>query len=150
MLYGVMPIPAPATAESLKGVPLAATTIKGELTTPQEPSTPTTVVQQWTERDADHRAHRLRCRPARIARTAERAARVRRHSGSPAGGGRERYDMDFGDESRRCAGRGDRLPFRAAVHGGSVDVFTLPIQMKKNRPAVLLTVLAPADAIGRS
>src|SRR5205823_778102 len=47
--HGLMPIPAPGTAELLKGVPLAATTIKGELTTPTGAAILTTIVQEWVE-----------------------------------------------------------------------------------------------------
>ena len=44
-----MPIPAPGTAELLKGVPLAASSIKAELTTPTGAAILTTVVQEWIE-----------------------------------------------------------------------------------------------------
>jgi uncharacterized protein (DUF111 family) len=30
---------------------------------------------------------------------------------------------------------------------GALDVFTIPVQMKKNRPGVLLTAIAPATAV---
>jgi uncharacterized protein (TIGR00299 family) protein len=35
------------------------------------------------------------------------------------------------------------------LSAGALDVFTIPIQMKKNRPAHLLQVLAPSDAVER-
>src|SRR3954466_4879251 len=50
--HGLMPIPAPGTAELLKGVPLAASTLKAELTTPTGAAILTTVVQEWVEAPA--------------------------------------------------------------------------------------------------
>ena len=44
-----MPIPAPGTAELLKGVPLAASSIKSELTTPTGAAILMTVVAEWVE-----------------------------------------------------------------------------------------------------
>src|SRR5207244_9364178 len=47
--HGMMPIPAPATAELLKGVPLARSEIDSELTTPTRAAILTTVVNEWIE-----------------------------------------------------------------------------------------------------
>src|SRR5262249_4786925 len=47
--HGMMPVPAPGTAELLKGVPLAASPVKAELTTPTGAAILTTVVQEWVE-----------------------------------------------------------------------------------------------------
>src|SRR5947209_6430526 len=47
--HGLMPVPAPATAELLKGVPLGPSNIQAELTTPTGAAILTTVVQQWLE-----------------------------------------------------------------------------------------------------
>src|SRR5439155_4273825 len=43
--HGLMPIPAPGTAELLKGVPLAPSAIKAELTTPTGAAILTTIVR---------------------------------------------------------------------------------------------------------
>src|SRR4051812_4593572 len=47
--HGIMPIPAPGTAALLKGIPLAPSTIKAELTTPTGAAILATVVQEWIE-----------------------------------------------------------------------------------------------------
>src|SRR5271165_4048697 len=47
--HGLMPVPAPGTAELLKGVPLAPSSIKAELTTPTGAAILTTIVRQWIE-----------------------------------------------------------------------------------------------------
>ncbi len=46
--HGIMPVPTPGTAELLKGVPLAASTIKTELTTPTGAAILTSVVSEYT------------------------------------------------------------------------------------------------------
>src|SRR5262249_46266632 len=50
--HGLMPVPAPATAHLLRGVPLAATPIRGELTTPTGAAILASVVQEWVEQPA--------------------------------------------------------------------------------------------------
>lgn len=47
--HGLMPIPAPGTAELLKGIPLAPSSIKAELTTPTGAAILATVVQEWCD-----------------------------------------------------------------------------------------------------
>src|SRR5205807_1173305 len=47
--HGLMPIPAPGTAELLKGVPLAPSSIQAELTTPTGAAILATVVDEWVE-----------------------------------------------------------------------------------------------------
>src|SRR5262245_55111935 len=50
--HGLMPIPTPGTAELLRGVPLAPSTLKAELTTPTGAAILTTIVQEWVETPA--------------------------------------------------------------------------------------------------
>src|SRR5436309_12703675 len=50
--HGLMPIPAPATARLLQGVPLASTAIENELTTPTGAAILTTLVTEWTDSPA--------------------------------------------------------------------------------------------------
>src|SRR5271168_3129332 len=50
--HGLMPIPAPGTAALLRGVPLAPSSIKAELTTPTGAAILTTVVQEYVDTPA--------------------------------------------------------------------------------------------------
>ena len=140
-----MPIPAPGTAELLKGVPLASSTIEAELTTPTGAAILTTVVQEWIESPA--------MTVERIGHGAgqrdfpEQPNLLRLLVGSTANQAEARPGLDAGDQPRRRAGRGDRLLLRLAPAAGALDVFTTPIQMKKNRPGMMLSVLAPEAAL---
>jgi uncharacterized protein (TIGR00299 family) protein len=146
--HGVMPIPAPGTAELLKGVPLAATPIKGELTTPTGAAILTTIVQQWTEAPA-MTIERIGC-GAGQRDLLEQPNFLRVFVGTtevkPSGDESDLIwilETNLDDVAAEVIGYCFDLLFAA----GALDVFMTPIQMKKNRPGVLLTVLAPASVL---
>lgn len=143
--HGLMPIPAPGTAALLKGVPLASSPIKAELTTPTGAAILTTVVQEWVDqpqmtieqighgagqRDFPEQPNLLRLFVGTAATPAER------------------------DQVWMLETNLDDLPaevigycYELLLSSGALDVFSTPIFMKKNRPGVLLSVLAPEAAI---
>lgn len=146
--HGLMPIPAPGTAELLKGVPLAPSSLKAELTTPTGAAILTTVVQEWTDQPVmtieriGHGAGRREF--------VEQPNLLRLFVGtapeSQASKGTEE------DEVWVLETNLDDLPaevigycYERLLEAGALDVFSTPIQMKKNRPGVLLSVLAKAD-----
>jgi uncharacterized protein (TIGR00299 family) protein len=147
--HGLMPIPAPGTAALLKGVPLAATSIKGELTTPTGAAILTTVVQEWVESPAmtiESIGHGAGQRDL-----LEQPNLLRLFVGTVS------PQRQQGDESDRVwvlETNLDDVPaevigycFERLFAAGALDVFATPIQMKKNRPAVLLSVLAAEAAV---
>jgi len=138
--HGMMPIPAPGTAELLKGVPLAASSLKAELTTPTGAAILTTVVQEWVEHPLmtiekiGHGAGRREF--------VEQPNLLRLFVGvaeSPTE--RDRVWMletNLDDLPAEVIG----YCYDLLLAAGALDVFTTPIFMKKNRPGVLLSVLA--------
>jgi uncharacterized protein (TIGR00299 family) protein len=146
--HGLMPIPAPGTAALLKGVPLATSTIKAELTTPTGAAILTTVVQEWVETPAitieriGHGAGRREF--------IEQPNLLRLFLGEAAAAPNpEERDTVWMLETNL-----DDVPaevvgycFEALFAAGALDVFSTPIQMKKNRPGVLVGVLAPESAV---
>ena len=142
--HGVMPVPAPATAELLVGVPLAECDEPGELITPTGAAILTTLADGHDSLPA-----------MRIERTGYGAGRrdgkkrpnlLRLILGQADDAGAEHdvvvlLEANLDDATgEQIAYAGDRL-FAA----GALDVFTTPIAMKKNRPGVLLSVLAPPE-----
>jgi uncharacterized protein (TIGR00299 family) protein len=143
--HGLMPIPAPGTAELLKGVPLAPCSIKAELTTPTGAAILTTVVQEWVEQPA-----------MTVERIGQGAGRrdlqeqpnlLRLFVGTAA-------DEEAGDRVWVLETNLDDLPaevigycYDLLLGAGALDVFSIPIFMKKNRPGVLLSVLAPEERL---
>lgn len=143
--HGVMPVPAPATAELLKGVPLGPSTIQSELTTPTGAAILTTVVQEWLEqptmtvekiglgagqRDLAEQPNVLRLFVGTAA--------------NPATSDRVWVlETNLDDVPAEVIG----YCYDLLLAAGALDVFSTPIYMKKNRPAVLLSVIAPEEAI---
>jgi pyridinium-3,5-bisthiocarboxylic acid mononucleotide nickel chelatase len=142
--HGIMPVPAPGTAALLKGVPLAPSAVQAELTTPTGAAILTTVVQQWVDTPAmtiekiGHGAGRRNF--------PEQPNLLRLFVGQarglpPAGLESDQVwvlETNLDDLPAEWVGYCyDRL-----LAAGALDVYSTPIFMKKNRPGVLLSVLA--------
>jgi uncharacterized protein (TIGR00299 family) protein len=146
--HGVLPVPAPATAALLEGVPLAECDEPGELTTPTGAAVLTTLAHGFGtvppmtlqrtgvgagQREGIHRPNVLRVLLGDLAATPEFA------------------DVDqiavveasVDDISPEVLGYTmDRL-----LGFGALDAYFVPISMKHNRPGVLITVLCDPDRV---
>ena len=150
--HGIMPIPAPATAALLKGVPLAASTIKAELTTPTGEAILTTLVKRWIESPVmkiEHIGY-----GAGTKDFAEQPNVLRLFVGtSAATTANNSYEQDqvwlLETNLDDVPGEVIGYCFEQLLAGGAAHVFTTPIQMKKHRPGVLLSVLVDDNHLAR-
>lgn len=140
--HGVMPIPVPATAELLAGMPVVATQEPFELVTPTgaallstwrtgvQPARPISVTR--ISYAFGHR--RLNTRPNLL------RARLAEYCDAAAGADTDTclvLECNIDDMNPELiGGLTDDL-----LAAGALDVFTQPIQMKKQRPGILFTVL---------
>src|SRR5579871_1992789 len=148
MAHGVLPVPAPATATLLKGKPTYSNGVQRELVTPTGAAIVATL--------CDHFGPQPPMTVSAIgygAGTADLEGQpnvVRIMIGNPA----EKLVAGFDEEiSVIEANLDDMNPqiygyfLERALAAGALDVYTTPVQMKKNRPGTLLTVLCkPQDA----
>lgn len=141
--HGVFPVPAPATARLLQGVPVYSGDVQMELVTP----TGALIVTGYAEsfgpmpamtiakigygaghRDPKHHPNVLRMLLGEGAATAHAASVVE-------------ILCEIDDMNPQLFG-----PLMDRLHqAGALDVFYAPVQMKKNRPGTLVTVLARPD-----
>jgi uncharacterized protein (TIGR00299 family) protein len=141
--HGVMPVPTPATAELLKGVPLRPAPIKTELTTPTGAAILTSIVTQYV--DTPPLAIEQIGHGAGSKDFLEQPNLLRIFLGRAEP--RER-PVDDADTIWVLETNLDDVPgevigycFDQLFAAGALDVFTTPIQMKKSRPGVMLSVL---------
>lgn len=136
--HGQMPIPAPATAELLKGASFYSTGIQGELLTPTGAAIITTLAQDY-------------CSPPNM-------------QVDCVAYGAGLWDLEIPNVLRLFIGQTSELPCRTDTvtiiettiddmnpelyghimdklfEAGAIDVFLTPVYMKKNRPGILLTI----------
>lgn len=144
--HGEMPVPAPATAELLRGVPLAKADISGELTTPTGAALLTTLASSFGPLPA-MTLSAVGC-GAGTKDFAERANILRVLIGEVAEPTREAVGPTGADEIAVLETNLDDASPQVVAYAverlweiGALDVYTLPIQMKKGRAGVLLCVL---------
>lgn len=143
--HGRAALPAPATAELLKGVPLAATDIDAELTTPTGAAILSTLVASYGplpamtierigygagQRDLPNQPNVLRLI---VGQSSEASA------ADQVWMLETNLDDISGELIGYCIGQ--------LWEAGALDVYTTAIQMKKHRPGVMLSVLCQAADI---
>ncbi len=139
--HGRLPVPAPAVARLLTGIPLAATSIASELTTPTGAAVAATLVDEFTSLP-----------PAVIEKVgigsgtkdfAEQPNILRLILGKGAAEQASSADVVWQLETNIDDVPAEILGYTSErlLGIGALDVFLVPIQMKKNRPAVILSVL---------
>lgn len=138
--HGTYPIPGPAAAEILRGVPVYAKDIEGELVTPTGAAIVATLAQSFGPLPA------MRIEKVGYGagtRTYDKFPNVLR----AVLGEVERTDATPDTVTVIEANLDDLSPqvfghlMEQALAAGALDLFYTPVQMKKNRPGVLLTLL---------
>ncbi len=143
-MHGQMPVPAPATASLLKGIPLFQGSEEAELTTPTGaalishfagsfgPLPPVTIsaIGYGAGSRKTKRPNLLRCIKG------ERAG-----AGGEEDGGQLLIETNVDDSTP------EQLAYLAEllIHKGAADAWLTPVIMKKGRPGVVLSVLCPEE-----
>jgi len=146
--HGVMPIPAPATAELLTGVPLAACEETGELITPTGAAILTELADGRFGPMPEMKIATMGYGAGtRDGKTRPNVLRVM--LGDTAASAPYETDtvVELAANLDDCTGEEIGFVMEQLLEAGALDVWTSPISMKKSRPGVLLSVLArPAEA----
>lgn len=134
--HGILPVPAPATAFILQGLPIYSGDIRGELCTPTGAALLKHFVTEFKEMPV--------MRTAAIGygmgkKDFERANCVRVLLGETEENGSEVTELscNLDDMTPEALGFVQEILFAA----GALEVYTIPIGMKKSRPGILLTCM---------
>ena len=139
--HGILPVPAPATAFILQGIPTYGGEIKGELCTP----TGAALLRYFATRFGDMPTMAVQAIGYGMGKKDFQAANcVRAMLGESADQRDTMAELSCNVDDMTAEEIGfamDRL-----FDGGAVEVYTIPIGMKKSRPGTLLSVLCkPQD-----
>ena len=140
--HGILPVPAPATASIIEGIPTYSGTVEGELLTPTGAAL------------LKHFADRYGSRPVMaISNTGygmgkkdfEKANMLRTFFGEEVSDDDDKViEMSCNVDDMT----GEEIGYATGVfmNSGALDVFTTPVYMKKNRPGILITcIVKPED-----
>jgi len=149
--HGVLPVPAPATVELLRGAPTHSSGIQRELVTPTGAAIATTLATRYAEippmtlrtvgygagsADSQEKPNVLRLLIGERAET-----ETGEYWGSPV----TVIETNVDDMSPQIYG----YFVERALAAGALDVFSTPAQMKKNRPGLLVTLLSETENAAR-
>ncbi|MCP4344784.1 MAG: nickel pincer cofactor biosynthesis protein LarC [Desulfobacterales bacterium] len=147
--HGILPVPAPATAELVKGKPVYSSGTRGELLTPTGAAILTTLSS-----DFGHMPAMTIEKTGYGAGTSELdIPNLLRVSVGEANDSLQDYETD--QVAVIETNIDDMNPqvydyiIQKALDMGALDIFLVPAQMKKNRPGTLVTVICQPDMAGK-
>ncbi|MCF6411341.1 nickel pincer cofactor biosynthesis protein LarC [Pseudalkalibacillus salsuginis] len=140
MAHGLYPIPAPATAEILKGIPLADFHVEAELTTPTGAGFLKALASEFGQIPAitmeriGYGAGKKNFDHPNVLRAILFEERLVEQDREPI----EVLECQIDDMTGETFG----YVMEKLFESGALDAYYTPVQMKKNRPGTLVTVLA--------
>ena len=146
--HGTLPVPAPATAELLKGIPFYSGNIQGELCTPTGAAVLkhfVTSFKTMPPMSVSEIGYGMGTKDFAAANC------VRVFLGESSATSKTVPSFDDSVLSISCnlddmTGEAVGFATELLLQAGALDVYTIPIQMKKNRPGILLTCICePKD-----
>ena len=134
--HGILPVPAPATAQILRDIPIYGGSIRGELCTP----TGAALLKHFVTEFGDMPAMKVKTIGYGMGKKDfERANCVRVLLGETQEKPEGIWELNCNVDDMT----GEQIGFALEIlmELGALDVFMIPIGMKKSRPGILLTVL---------
>ena len=148
--HGSLPVPAPATAELLQGIPVYSSGVEGELVTPTGAAIVSTLAKSFgplppfkIERIGYGAGSKEFPQHPNVARLflGERLEAVKAQAGAPGDDLVSLIEANVDDMNPQLFG----YLVDQALAAGALDVTCASVQMKKNRPGLQLTVLTTPD-----
>ncbi|MCR5150705.1 MAG: nickel pincer cofactor biosynthesis protein LarC [Clostridiales bacterium] len=134
--HGILPVPAPATANILNGVPVYTAMIKSELCTP----TGAALLKYFVSEFCDMPVLEIKKTGYGMGSKEFEVANILRAHLCDYGNCRDRV-AELKCNIDDMTGEEIGFAFEKIMSGGALDVFLTTVQMKKMRPGILLTVI---------
>lgn len=143
--HGVMPIPTPGTTALLEGAPVASVNIAKELTTPTGAAILTTLVTEWME-SPHMKIQKVGCGAGTMDLPTQ-PNMLRLFLGNAVDKNSE--DTVWVLETNLDDISAEHVAFctESLMQAGALDVYTVPITMKKGRSGVILSVICNTEMI---
>lgn len=139
--HGILPVPAPATAYILKDVPMYGGAVKGELCTP----TGAALLKHFATRFGDMPVMRTEAIGYGMGKKDfEQANCIRAMLGETEDAGDQVLQLECNVDDMTAEDLG--FAMETILAAGALEVYTVPVGMKKSRPGTLLSVLCHEDS----
>lgn len=141
--HGIMPVPAPATIEILKDVPIKLNTVKGECTTPTGAAIIKTLCDDFVdvlELEVKQIGYGIGHKKFEIPNILRTVLGVKK---------KEEFIYEIIANIDDMSSEVYSYIYEKFINDGALDIYTQSIYMKKNRPAIKLCILCKEDDLNK-